>query len=153
MFWSSTFPQQIHDYVRIYFDESNQAQSFAKEFIERKRAQSRTENRALTSVEHKPASALTKRTPMAADVVPRGIGGAYRMLPPSEPESKDNVPVNGKNKKKKKQRMQKVDPSILGFSVNAAERVNMGEIQTVDDSWRIGIRRLNRWINEFTLGI
>lgn len=37
------------------------------------------------------------------------------------------------NKKKRKKKMQKVDPSILGFSVNAADRVNMGEIQTVED--------------------
>lgn len=38
------------------------------------------------------------------------------------------------NKKKKKKKMQKVDPRILGFSVNAAERVNIGEIQTLEDA-------------------
>lgn len=38
------------------------------------------------------------------------------------------------NKKRRKKKMQKVDPSILGFSVNAADRVNIGEIQTLEDS-------------------
>ena len=43
-------------------------------------------------------------------------------------------PQDPMNKKKRgKKKMQKVDPSILGFSVNAADRVNMGEIQTVED--------------------
>ena len=42
-------------------------------------------------------------------------------------------PQDAMNKKKRKKKMQKVDPSILGFSVNAADRVNMGEIQTVED--------------------
>ncbi|XP_078064236.1 GRB10-interacting GYF protein 2-like, partial [Mustelus asterias] len=37
-------------------------------------------------------------------------------------------------KKKKKQKMVRADPSILGFSVNASsERLNMGEIETMDD--------------------
>ncbi|KAG9337562.1 hypothetical protein JZ751_028582 [Albula glossodonta] len=37
-------------------------------------------------------------------------------------------------KKKKKQKMVRADPSLLGFSVNAAsERLNMGEIETVED--------------------
>ena len=43
------------------------------------------------------------------------------------------APQDALNKKKRKKKMQKVDPSILGFSVNAADRVNMGEIQTVED--------------------
>jgi len=43
--------------------------------------------------------------------------------------------ANGGGKKKKKGKMQKVDPaSILGFSVNAAERPNAGEIQSVHDA-------------------
>lgn len=37
------------------------------------------------------------------------------------------------NNKKRKNRKQKVDPSILGFSATAAERPNIGEIQTIDD--------------------
>lgn len=39
-------------------------------------------------------------------------------------------------KKKKKQKMVRADPSLLGFSVNASsERLNMGEIETLDDYW------------------
>lgn len=45
------------------------------------------------------------------------------------------VGANGGSKKKKKGKMQKIDPaSILGFSVNAAERPNAGEIQSVHDA-------------------
>ncbi|XP_014876812.1 GRB10-interacting GYF protein 2 isoform X5 [Poecilia latipinna] len=37
-------------------------------------------------------------------------------------------------KKKKKQKMVRADPSLLGFSVNASsERLNMGEIETLED--------------------
>lgn len=118
-------PYEIHSYVNDFLGDSNQAKTFAKEFIQKKAA--------LCGAEKRTASA--KPAPTAADVVPRGGGGANRTLLQNEAELKDNSAGNGKNKKKKKQRMQKVDPSILGFSVNAAaERVNMGEIQSVDDS-------------------
>ncbi len=52
-----------------------------------------------------------------------------------EEVSRSNNGSGGNNKKKKKVK-QLVDPSILGFSVNAAERPNIGEIQTIDD-WLI----------------
>lgn len=40
-----------------------------------------------------------------------------------------------KSSKKKKKKMQKVNPAaLLGFTVNAAERPNVGEIQTVHDA-------------------
>lgn len=107
--------------------DSKQAQTFAKEFIERKQSQSPTVNPTTTAV--------AKPTWPNDGVVSRGGGGGNRVLPSNDAENKDTAGGNGKNKKKKKQRMQKVDPSILGFSVNAAaERVNMGEIQSVDDS-------------------
>lgn len=45
----------------------------------------------------------------------------------------EDVSRSGINNKKKKKGKQLVDPSILGFSVNAAERPNIGEIQSIDD--------------------
>ena len=40
-----------------------------------------------------------------------------------------------KASKKKKKKMQKVNPAaMLGFTVNAAERPNMGEIQSIHDT-------------------
>ena len=40
-----------------------------------------------------------------------------------------------KSSKKKKKKMQKVNPAaILGYTVNAAERPNMGEIQSIHDT-------------------
>ena len=42
---------------------------------------------------------------------------------------------SSRSSKKKKKKMQKVNPAaMLGFTVNAAERPNMGEIQTVRDA-------------------
>lgn len=38
-----------------------------------------------------------------------------------------------KEEKKGGRKRQLVDPSILGFSVGAAERVNIGEIQSIED--------------------
>ena len=41
---------------------------------------------------------------------------------------------SGNNKKTKKgKKRQKLDPFMLGFSVHAAERPNIGEIQSVND--------------------
>ena len=37
-------------------------------------------------------------------------------------------------KGKKGKKGQKVDPFLLGFSVHAAERPNIGEIQTINDT-------------------
>ena len=58
---------------------------------------------------------------------------AQTTLDPSQDESAAFQDVSGKKKSKKK-KMQKVNPNLLGFSVNAAERVNMGEIQTLEDA-------------------
>lgn len=38
------------------------------------------------------------------------------------------------SKKGKKTKGQKLDPSILGFTVNNPERMNVGEIQSADDA-------------------
>lgn len=123
------FSPQIHNYVRDFLGDSKQAQSFAKEFIAKNQPQT-------TAVKASPITPPVAKPSSTADVVvARGCGGANRTVPDNEPDNKDTAPGNGKNKKKKKQRMQKVDPRILGFSVNAAtERVNTGEIQSVDES-------------------
>lgn len=68
--------------------------------------------------------------------VSRGAAYPYNThttLGPSQDESTAFQDVTGKKKSKKK-KMQKVNPNLLGFSVNAAERVNMGEIQTLEDA-------------------
>lgn len=45
--------------------------------------------------------------------------------------SEELVTGSTKRGKRKQKKLQRVDPSILGFSVNAAsDRVNMGEIDT-----------------------
>ena len=51
----------------------------------------------------------------------------------SQDDSSAYQDAAGKRKSRKK-KMQKMNPSLLGFSVNAAERVNMGEIQTLEDA-------------------
>ena len=108
---------QVRTYVREYIGDNEKAKSFAKEFLERQQS---------SEWKHVPKKSSPPKHSVSSGVVARGGVTEQR----SEPESS-----GGKKNKKKKQRMQKVDPSILGFSVNAAaERVNMGEIQSIEDS-------------------
>ena len=68
-----------------------------------------------------------------SSVRPTGMNQPGAVLGGPAQEDPQEDPQDAMNKKKRKKKMQKVDPSILGFSVNAADRVNMGEIQTVED--------------------
>ena len=58
---------------------------------------------------------------------------AQQTTGPSQDDPSAFQDVTSKKKSRKK-RMQKVNPNLLGFSVNAADRVNMGEIQTLEDA-------------------
>ncbi|EDO33168.1 predicted protein [Nematostella vectensis] len=132
-------PYEIHDYVKSYVGDTKEARDFAKEFIEKRK-------------KDKHRSAPTPSPPVypqqtnvwgAIPTQQSNTSRAYQqnLSAHSTDASHSGVVGNGGNggesassKKKKKKKMQKVDPSILGFSVNAAERVNMGEIQTLEDT-------------------
>lgn len=121
-------PYEVYEYVRTYLGDSRETREFAREFIERrKKLKEKTavpvSGFAQTSVWGVPVP----RGPSVGKPTAANQSAGLFAGPPQED------PFDAMNKKKRKKKMQKVDPSILGFSVNAADRVNMGEIQTVED--------------------
>ncbi|XP_014662158.1 PREDICTED: PERQ amino acid-rich with GYF domain-containing protein 2-like [Priapulus caudatus] len=116
----------IHDYVRSYLGESKDAKEFAKQFIDKRskyRNQAKQTDEVSVSGPWKdsmwgPAPAITPSGGGKQSVHPeQGSGGATK---------------RGDGKKKKK-KMQKMDPSMLGYTVHAnSSRVNAGEIETLD---------------------
>ncbi|CAH3157868.1 unnamed protein product [Porites evermanni] len=121
-------PYEVYDYVKQYLGDSRETREFAREFIEKRKKQ---RERAPVSVSNFPQASVwgapVPRGPPMGRNTDMNQSGAF-LSGPAQEDSQDAM-----NKKKRKKKMQKVDPSILGFSVNAADRVNMGEIQTVED--------------------
>ncbi|CAI9562572.1 unnamed protein product, partial [Staurois parvus] len=104
-------PYEVHDYVCEYLGDTPEAKDFSKQFLERR-------NKQKTTVQK-----------------PQQESG-WGMYPTSQnnlqPATLETAQSAGR--KKKKQKMVRADPSLLGFSVNASsERLNMGEIETLED--------------------
>ncbi|KAM4772114.1 GRB10-interacting GYF protein 2 [Rhinophrynus dorsalis] len=104
-------PYEVHDYVRAYLGDTPEAKDFSKQFIERRAKQKANQQRQQQDA-------------------------AWSMFQTSQnntqPMTLEAAQCAGR--KKKKQKMVRADPSLLGFSVNASsERLNMGEIETVED--------------------
>uniref|UniRef100_A0A8C8JJ02 GYF domain-containing protein n=1 Tax=Oncorhynchus tshawytscha TaxID=74940 RepID=A0A8C8JJ02_ONCTS len=103
-------PYEVHDYVRAYLGDTSEAKEFAKQFLERRAKQNANQQKAGTG---SPSLYQSNHTSL-------------------QQQARFETVTSGK--KKKKQKMVRADPSLLGFSVNAAsERLNMGEIETVED--------------------
>jgi len=106
-------PYEIHDYVRSYLGESRDVQEFAQAFIKR-RAQNKNQNNKVTYQN----SIWSENN---------------KIFDESDKKTDDSGFEESKATKKKKKRMQKIDSSILGFTVQAApDRYNVGEIDSVD---------------------
>ncbi|NP_001088645.1 GRB10-interacting GYF protein 2 [Xenopus laevis] len=104
-------PYEVHDYVCAYLGDTPEAKDFSKQFIERRTKQKTSQHRPQQDV-----AWVTCQTSQAN----------------SQPITLEAVQCAGR--KKKKQKMVRADPSLLGFSVNASsERLNMGEIETAED--------------------
>ncbi|XP_064643332.1 GRB10-interacting GYF protein 2-like isoform X2 [Lineus longissimus] len=108
-------PYEVHDYVRSYLGESREASNFAKMFIE-KRSKSRNHHRPVEEDSMwGPAPAVNPNLSKVGGQVP----GDFQMV--------------GAANKKAKKKMQKLDNSILGFTVHAnPDRINAGEIEMCD---------------------
>lgn len=123
-------PYEVHDYVRAYLGDTPQTKDFAKQFLERRAKQNGNQQ--------KPS--LTPQ-PKNQQFCQDSVWGVNQIV--SEPVFQSNHSTKQQQarfetvtsgKKKKKQKMVRADPSLLGFSVNASsERLNMGEIETVED--------------------
>ncbi|XP_020777790.2 GRB10-interacting GYF protein 2 isoform X2 [Boleophthalmus pectinirostris] len=117
-------PYEVHDYVRAYLGDTPEAKDFAKQFIERRAKQNMNQRQA-------PQNQSSKQQ---QDSVwgSTGSSSLYQSNHMSGQQQRFETVTSGK--KKKKQKMVRADPSLLGFSVNASsERLNMGEIETLED--------------------
>lgn len=105
----------VQEYVRSYLGETKDAQDFAKQFLER-RTRYKFQTKSRNEEEMSP--------PMSTINVPPSQNQQYMV---------DVDGQKGGTKKKKKNRMQKVDSSILGFTVHASiDRINVGEIERAE---------------------
>ncbi|XP_041805444.1 GRB10-interacting GYF protein 2 isoform X2 [Chelmon rostratus] len=120
-------PYEVHDYVRAYLGDTPEAKDFAKQFLERRAKQNANQQKQAPQNQQQ---ALKQQQ----DSVWGGTGSSsvYQSNHTSGQQQRFETVTSGK--KKKKQKMVRADPSLLGFSVNASsERLNMGEIETLED--------------------
>ncbi|XP_073530603.1 GRB10-interacting GYF protein 2 isoform X5 [Phyllobates terribilis] len=104
-------PYEVHDYVRAYLGDTPEAKDFSKQFLEHRNKQK--------TVQQKPQ---------------QDSGWALYQTSQSNSQQTTLETAQSAGRKKKKQKMVRADPSLLGFSVNASsERLNMGEIETLED--------------------
>ncbi|XP_068196771.1 GRB10-interacting GYF protein 2 [Antennarius striatus] len=118
---------EVHDYVRAYLGDTAEAKDFAKQFLERRAKQNANQQK---QPPHNQQQVLKQKQ----DSVWPGTGSSslYQSNHTSAQQQRFETVTSGK--KKKKQKMVRADPSLLGFSVNASsERLNMGEIETLED--------------------
>ncbi|KAM3865857.1 GRB10-interacting GYF protein 2 [Diretmus argenteus] len=121
-------PYEVHDYVRAYLGDTPEAKEFARQFLERRAKQNANQQKQAAQNQQQ----VLKQ--QQQDSVWGGTGPSplYQSNHTSLQQPRFETVTSGK--KKKKQKMVRADPSLLGFSVNAAsERLNMGEIETVED--------------------
>ncbi|XP_075926476.1 GRB10-interacting GYF protein 2 isoform X2 [Petromyzon marinus] len=124
-------PYEVHDYITAYLGETPDAKEFAKQFLERRAKQKQNHQRQQQQLHQQ------QQQQESVWGLPQGGGGgsmpsAYQCGHSAAQQA--SFEAMQASKKKKKQRMVRADPSILGFSVNASsDRPNMGEIETLED--------------------
>ncbi|XP_062336777.1 GRB10-interacting GYF protein 2 isoform X1 [Osmerus eperlanus] len=115
-------PYEVHDYVRAYLGDTPEAKEFAKQFLDRRAKQNANQQKQ------------AGQNQQQQDSVWGGTesSSVFQSNHTSLQQPRFETVTSGK--KKKKQKMVRADPSLLGFSVNASsERLNMGAIETVED--------------------
>uniref|UniRef100_A0A9L0R4M1 GRB10 interacting GYF protein 2 n=1 Tax=Equus caballus TaxID=9796 RepID=A0A9L0R4M1_HORSE len=118
-------PYEVHDYIRAYLGDTSEAKEFAKQFLERRakqKASQRQQQQQQQQQQQEPVWGMNHSA----------LHSVFQTNQSNNQQSNFEAVQSGK--KKKKQKMVRADPSLLGFSVNASsERLNMGEIETLDD--------------------
>uniref|UniRef100_A0A8C4V691 GRB10 interacting GYF protein 2 n=1 Tax=Falco tinnunculus TaxID=100819 RepID=A0A8C4V691_FALTI len=114
-------PYEVHDYIRAYLGDTPEAKEFAKQFLERRAKQKASQQR--------------QQQQQQDSVWGMNHSSLHSVFQTNQSNNQQpNFEVGQSGKKKKKQKMVRADPSLLGFSVNASsERLNMGEIETLED--------------------
>ncbi|XP_028328195.1 LOW QUALITY PROTEIN: GRB10-interacting GYF protein 2 [Gouania willdenowi] len=122
-------PYEVHDYVRAYLGDTPEAKDFAKQFLERRAKQNANQQKTAPQSQQQ---ALKQQ--QLQDSVWGGGTGSSPLYQSNHVVQQQRFETVTSGKKKKKQKMVRADPSLLGFSVNASsERLNMGEIETLED--------------------
>uniref|UniRef100_A0A7M4EM43 GRB10 interacting GYF protein 2 n=1 Tax=Crocodylus porosus TaxID=8502 RepID=A0A7M4EM43_CROPO len=113
-------PYEVHDYIRAYLGDTPEAKEFAKQFLERRAKQKASQQRQ------------QQQQDSVWGMNHSALHSVFQTNQSNNQQSNFEAVQSGK--KKKKQKMVRADPSLLGFSVNASsERLNMGEIETLED--------------------
>ncbi|XP_069474001.1 GRB10-interacting GYF protein 2 isoform X3 [Ambystoma mexicanum] len=114
---------EVHDYIRAYLGDTPEAKEFGKKFIERRAKQKTNQQRQQPQLKQDSVWGLNHPA----------VQSVFQTNQSNNQQSSYEA-VQSAGKKKKKQRMVRADPSLLGFSVNASsERLNMGEIETLEE--------------------
>lgn len=114
-------PYEVYDYVKSYFGEGKEPREFAKQFLEK-----RSKYRNLAKQTSSEDNTLWGPAPAITPSVNKNIMSS----------SNDNDGTsNSKSKiKKKKGKMQKLDSSMLGFTVQSnPDRLNVGEMDHIEN--------------------
>ncbi|XP_053454290.1 GRB10-interacting GYF protein 2 isoform X2 [Nycticebus coucang] len=120
-------PYEVHDYIRAYLGDTSEAKEFAKQFLERRAKQKANQQRQQQQQQQQVGSSDS-----VWGMNHSTLHSVFQTNQSNNQQSNFEAVQSGK--KKKKQKMVRADPSLLGFSVNASsERLNMGEIETLDD--------------------
>ncbi|XP_069548072.1 GRB10-interacting GYF protein 2 isoform X3 [Brachyistius frenatus] len=126
-------PYEVHDYVRAYLGDTPEAKDFAKQFLERRAKQNANQQKPAPQNQQQGLKQQQQQQQQQDSVWGGTVSSSlYQSNHTSGQQQRFETVTSGK--KKKKQKMVRADPSLLGFSVNASsERLNMGEIETLED--------------------
>uniref|UniRef100_H2Z8R9 GYF domain-containing protein n=1 Tax=Ciona savignyi TaxID=51511 RepID=H2Z8R9_CIOSA len=132
-------PDEVKGYITSYLGDSKPVRDFAEAFLQRRIAakkqqrleEQKQQEKQKQQQQQQQQQQQAKKQQQAQQSAKSQTAQATQAKPTTDQEVVTGSTKRGKRKQKK---LQKVDPSILGFSVNAASgRVNMGEIDTPND--------------------
>lgn len=128
-------PYEVHDYIRAYLGDTSEAKEFAKQFLERRAKQKASQQRQQQQPPQPQPQQQPPQPQQQDSVWGMNHSTLHSVFQTNQSNSQQsNFEAVQSGKKKRKQKMVRADPSLLGFSVNASsERLNMGEIETLDD--------------------
>uniref|UniRef100_A0A8C0VD58 GRB10 interacting GYF protein 2 n=1 Tax=Cyanistes caeruleus TaxID=156563 RepID=A0A8C0VD58_CYACU len=131
-------PYEVHDYIRAYLGDTPEAKEFAKQFLERRAKQKASQQRQQQQQQDQDSFVTQQFRPTVGQrdsVWGMNHSSLHSVFQTNQSNNQQsNFEAVQSGKKKKKQKMVRADPSLLGFSVNASsERLNMGEIETLED--------------------
>uniref|UniRef100_A0A8C9MKX6 GRB10 interacting GYF protein 2 n=1 Tax=Serinus canaria TaxID=9135 RepID=A0A8C9MKX6_SERCA len=125
-------PYEVHDYIRAYLGDTPEAKEFAKQFLERRAKQKASQQRQQQQQQQLSSFCHLTFEDSVWGMNHSSLHSVFQTNQSNNQQSNFEAVQSGK--KKKKQKMVRADPSLLGFSVNASsERLNMGEIETLED--------------------